>query len=71
MAVGRGSLYSATFAAQVLSASLANVLKIFGAADAVATANCKLCEMVDGLFECVCVRILITAEHQRRRNSII
>lgn len=38
-------------AAQVLSASVASVLKAFGPPEASATA--KFCEMVDGFFDCL------------------
>jgi len=40
--------------AQVLSASVARVLKAFGPPETSATA--KLCEMVDGFFDCLKVR---------------
>lgn len=46
-------------AAQVLSASVASVLKAFGPPEAAATA--QLCEMVDKAFDCLNVRS--TQEH--------
>ena len=54
-------------AAQVLSASVAAVLKAFGTQDTAATA--KLCEMVDSFFDCLNVRS--TNEHQRKRKPFL
>jgi hypothetical protein len=54
-------------AAQVLSASVAAVMKSFGPPDAAATA--KLCEMVDSYFDCLNVRS--TKEHQRKRKPFL
>jgi len=54
-------------AAQVLSASVAAVLKEFSAPDTAGTA--KLCEMVDSFFDCLNVRS--TQEHQRKRKPFL
>ena len=54
-------------AAQVLSASVAAVLKEFGPPEAVATA--KLCEMMDTFFDCLNVRS--TTEHQKKRKPFL
>ena len=54
-------------AAQVLSVSVAAVLKEFGPPEAAATA--KLCEMVDGFFDCLNVRS--TTEYQRKRKPFL
>jgi len=54
-------------AAQVLSASVASVLKAFGPPEAEGTA--KLCEMMDGFFDCQNVRS--TTEHQRKRKPFL
>ena len=54
-------------AAQVLSASIAAVLRSFGPAEAAATAT--YCEMVDGFFDCLSVRS--TTEHQRKRKPFL
>ena len=51
----------------VLSASVATVLKTFGPPEAAATA--KLCEMIDGFFDCLNVRS--TTEHQRKRKPFL
>ncbi|PFX17055.1 Transposable element P transposase [Stylophora pistillata] len=51
-------------AAQVLSASVATVLMTFGPPGTAATA--KLCEMIDGFFDCLNVRSM--TEHQRKRK---
>ena len=48
------SVIRVNFAAQVLSASVASVLKTFGPPEASTTA--KLCEMVDGFFNFLNVR---------------
>lgn len=50
-------------AAQVLSASVAAILKSFGPLEATATA--KLCEMVDSFFDCL--NIPSKTEHERNR----
>ena len=54
-------------AAQVLSATVAAVLRSFGPPEAAATA--KYCEMVDGFFDCLNVRS--TTEHQRKRKPFL
>jgi hypothetical protein len=54
-------------AAQVLSATVAAVLKTFGPSDAAATS--QLCEMVDSYFDCLNVRS--TTEHMRRRKPLL
>ena len=51
-------------AAQVLSFSLAEVLRAFGPPEAAATS--KLCEMVDNFFDCLNGRCL--AESQKKRK---
>ena len=51
-------------AAQVLSTSVAAVLKAFSPPETAGTA--KLCEMVDSFFDCLNVRS--TQEHQRKRR---
>lgn len=54
-------------AAQILSSSVSAVLKAFGPPEARATA--KLCEMVDGFFDCLNVRS--TTEHIRKRKPFL
>ena len=54
-------------AAQVLSASVAAVLRSFSPPDTAGTA--KLCEMVDSLFDCLNVRS--TSEHQRKSKPFL
>ena len=54
-------------AAQVLSASVAAVLKSLGPPEATATA--KLCEMVDSFFDCLNVRS--RTEHGRKRKPFL
>ena len=54
-------------AAQVLSASMAAVLRSFGPPEAEGTA--KYWEMVDGFFNCLNVRS--TTEHQRKRKPFL
>ena len=54
-------------AAQVLSASVAAVLRSFGPPEAEGTA--KYCEMVDGFFDCLNVRS--TTEHQRKKKPFL
>lgn len=61
------SVMRVNLAAQVLSASVAAVLKEFGPPEAAATA--KLCEMVDGFFDCLNVRS--TTEYQRKRKPFV
>lgn len=61
------SVMRVNLAAQVLSSSVAAVLKSFGPAEAAATA--KLCEMVDGFFDCLNVRS--TSEHQKKRKPLL
>lgn len=58
------SVMRVNLAAQVLSASVASVLKAFGPPEAAATA--KLCEMVDRVFDCLNVRS--SKEHKRKRK---
>ena len=54
-------------AAQVLSASVAAVLKEFGPPEAVETA--KLCEMMDAFFHSLNVRS--TTEYQKKRKPFL
>jgi len=54
-------------AAQVLSASVAAVLKEFSTPDTAGTA--KLCEMVESFFDCLNVRS--TQGHQRKRKPFL
>ena len=54
-------------AAQVLTASMAAVLRSFGPVEVAATAT--YCEMIDGFFDCLNVRS--TTEHQRRRKPFL
>ena len=54
-------MLSVNLAAQVLSASVAAVLRPFGPPEAEGTS--KYCEMVDGFFDCLNVRS--TTEHHR------
>ena len=61
------SVMRVNLAAQVLSASVASVLKTFGPPEASATA--KLCEMVDGSFDCLNVRS--RTEHIRKRKPFL
>lgn len=61
------SIMRVNLAAQVLSSSVAAVLKSFGPPEAAGTA--KLCEMVDGFFDCLNVRS--TTEHQRKRKPFL
>ena len=61
------SVMRVNLAAQVLSASVANVLKAFGPPEASATA--KLCEMVDGFFDCLNVRS--KTEHVMKRKPFL
>ena len=61
------SVMRVNLAAQVLSASVAAVLKTFGPPETAATA--KLCEMVDSFFDCLNVRS--TTEHQRKRKPFL
>ena len=61
------SVMRVNLAAQVLSASVASVLKTFGPPEAAATA--KLCEMVDAFFDCLNVRSV--TEHQRKRKPFL
>ena len=58
------SVVRVNLAAQVLSTSVAAVLKTFGPPETAATA--KLCEMVDGFFDCLNMRS--TTEHQTKRK---
>ena len=61
------SVMRLNLAAQVLSASVASVLKAFGPPEAAATA--QLCEMVDKAFDCLNVHS--TQEHQRKRKPFL
>ena len=61
------SVMRVSLAAQVLSASVAAVLKSFGPAGAAATA--KFCEMVDSFFDCMNVRS--TTEHETKRKPFL
>ena len=61
------SVMRVSLAAQVLSASVAAVLKSFGPAEAATTA--KFCEMVDSFFDCMNVRS--TTEHERKRKPFL
>ena len=61
------SVMLVNLAAQVPSASVASVLKTFGPPEASATA--KLCEMVDGFFDCLNVRS--RTEHIRKRKPFL
>ena len=54
-------------AAQVLSATVASVIRSFGSSDATQTA--KLCEMVDFFFDCLNVRS--KTEQQRKRKPFL
>lgn len=54
-------------AVQILSASVANVLKSFGPPDTIATS--KLCEMMDNFFDCLNVRN--QHEHVRKRKPFL
>lgn len=56
-----------SLAAQILSSTVAAVLKSFGPPDAKGTS--KLCEMVDSYFDCLNVRS--TTEHQSKRKSFL
>ena len=61
------SVMRVNLAAQVLSASVASVLKSFGPPEVAATA--KLCEMVDSFFDCLNVRSM--TEHVRKRKPFL
>ena len=61
------SVMRVNLAAQVLSATMAAVLKTFGPAEAAATS--KFCEMVDGFFDCLNVRS--TTEHQKKLKPFL
>ena len=61
------SVMRVNLAAQVLSASVAAVLKSFGPPEATATA--KLCEMVDSVFDCLNVRSM--TEHERKHKPFL
>lgn len=61
------SVMRVNLAAQVLSATMAAVLKTFGPAEAAATS--KFCEMVDGFFDYLNVRS--TTEHQKKRKPFL
>lgn len=56
-----------SLAAQILSSTVAAVLKSFGPPDATGTS--KLCEMVDSYFDCLNVHS--TTEHQRKRKPFL
>ena len=57
-----------SLAAQILSSTVAAVLKSFGPPDAKGTSHI-LCEMVDSYFDCLSVRS--TTEHQSKRKSFL
>ena len=61
------SIMRVNLAAQVLSCSVARVLRAFGPPEAAATS--KLCEMVDNFFGCLNVRSL--AESQKKRKPFL
>ena len=61
------SVMRVNLAAQVLSASVATVLKAFGPPEEAATA--KLCEMMDSFFDCLNVRS--TTEYQKKRKPFL
>ncbi|PFX18846.1 putative RNA-directed DNA polymerase from transposon BS [Stylophora pistillata] len=61
------SVMRVNLAAQVLTASVAAVLKTFGPPGTAATA--KLCEVIDGFFDCLNVRSM--TEHQRKRKPFL
>ncbi|PFX29941.1 hypothetical protein AWC38_SpisGene5248 [Stylophora pistillata] len=61
------SVMRVNLAAQVLSSTMAAVLKAFVPPEAAGTA--KLCEMVDGFFDCLDVRSRI--EHIRKRKPFL
>lgn len=61
------SVMRVSLAAQVLSASVAAVLKSFGPPEAAATAT--FCEMVDNFFDCLNVRS--SAEHKAKRKPFL
>ena len=61
------SVMRVNLAAQVLSASVASVLKSFGPLEAAGTA--KLCKMVDNFFDCLNVRNRL--EHERKRKPFL
>ena len=61
------SVMRVNLAVQVLSASVAMVLKAFGPPEAAATA--KLCEMMDSFFDCLNVRS--TTEYQKKRKPFL
>ena len=58
------SIMRVNLAAQVLSSSVAKVLRAFGSPEAAATS--KLCEMVDNFFDCLNVRSLAESEKKRK-----
>ena len=61
------SVMRVNLAAQVLSATMAAVLKAYSPPDTAGTA--RLCEMVDSFFDCLNVRS--TTEHQRKRKPFL
>lgn len=61
------SVMRVNLAAQILSATVAAVLKAYSPPDTAATA--KLCEMMDYFFDCLNVRS--ATEHQRKRKSFL
>lgn len=61
------SVMRVNLAAQVLSSTIAAVLKAFRPPEAAATP--KLCEMVQGLFDCLNVRS--KTEHVRKRKPFL
>ena len=58
------SIMRVNLAAQVLSSSVAKVLRAFGPPEAAGTS--KLCEMVDNFFDCLNVRSLTESQKKRK-----
>lgn len=58
------SIMRVNLATQVLSSSVAKVLRAFGPPEAAATS--KLCEMVDNFFDCLNVRSLTESQKKRK-----
>lgn len=58
------SIMQVNLAAQVLSSSVAKVLRTFGPPEA--AGNSKLCEMVDNFFDCLNVRSLTESQKKRK-----
>ena len=62
------SMMRVNLAAQVLSATVAAVMRSFGSPDATATA--KLCEMMDSFFVCLNVRSTVPKEKKAISCSV-